>query len=66
MLREPQCFKRRCKHFEDVNQPDGTELTEVNVCKAFPNGIPDKIAYGSNKHLKPIQGQGNEVVYAKG
>ncbi len=66
MLTDPRCLKRGCKHYEDVINTDGTELTEVNVCAAFPKGIPVEIAYGSNKHLKPLKGQGNKVVYEKG
>jgi len=32
-------------------------------CKAFPEGIPDKILIGKNKHRKPLPGQGNDVVF---
>lgn len=65
MLLEPNCFKRGCKNFGDVIQPDGTEETEVNTCVAFPQGIPDEIAYGKNKHLKPLKNQTNTVVFEK-
>lgn len=65
MLAEPRCFKRGCKHYRDIEQPDGTEATEVPVCLAFPLGIPKEIAYGNNKHLKPLKNQGNEIVYEK-
>lgn len=51
MLEEPQCSIRRCVHFIGVAQPDGTELTECVVCVAFPQGIPDEIAYGKNPHV---------------
>ena len=53
MMAESRCWTRRCKHFIGVSQPDGTELTERVVCKAFPDGIPDEIAYGDNLHLSP-------------
>lgn len=56
MLAEPHCFTRLCRHFRGVAQPDGTEMTERVVCKAFPDGIPDEIAYGSNPHTKPFPG----------
>ena len=56
MLLEPKCYTRGCKHFIGVDQPDGTELTEVNVCTAFPNGISDDIAYGDNLHILPAPG----------
>ncbi len=65
MLVEPNCFKRKCKHYLGVIQPDGTEQTETNNCLAFPNGIPVEIAYGNNKHLKPLPNQGNDIVFEK-
>ena len=56
MLKEPKCFERQCKHFEGVVQPDGTEMTEKIVCEAFPDGIPEEIAYGTNPHTEPYVG----------
>ena len=71
MLIEPQCSKRKCslylgtKNFkaekDKKNSADGVR----NVCLAFPNGIPDEIAYGDNKHSKPFKGQEGEFVYTK-
>ena len=58
MLAEPNCRKRNCKHFEGVVTDDGDESTERVVCKAFPNGIPDEIAYGDNRHIAPFKGDG--------
>ena len=63
MLKSPNCYKRKCKHFRGVIQPDGTEITEKVACDAFPEGIPDSIAYGDKKHLKPIKGQKNNIVF---
>lgn len=63
MVVEPNCSKRKCKHFIGVKQLDGTEQSEIVVCKAFPDGIPDEIAYGNNKHTKPLKGQGNDIVF---
>ena len=65
MLAEPKCWTRKCKHYIGVIQPDGTELTETNSCKAFPKGIPAEIAYGSNRHLKPLPDQRNDIVFEK-
>ena len=56
MLQEPKCFTRKCKHYLGVIQPDGTEMTETNYCKAFPESIPNEIAYGDNDHTKPFPG----------
>lgn len=63
-LGEPNCFIRRCKHFIGVKN-DGDETTERNYCEAFPDRIPNEIAHGSNKHLKPLKGQKNDIVYER-
>jgi hypothetical protein len=56
MLVTPKCAERKCRHLRGVWQKDGTELTEVPVCKAFPSGIPRNIAYGDNPHTEPVMG----------
>ena len=63
MLAEPRCFTRQCKNYIGVIQPDGTELTETNSCRAFPEGIPFEIAYGDNLHLKSLPGQANDILF---
>ena len=65
MLEEPKCWKRNCKYYIGVIQSDGTEKTEVNNCEAFPDGIPEEIAYGNNKHLEVLPNQKNDIVYEK-
>ena len=65
MLAVPQCYKRKCKHYLGVIQPDNTEQTEVVYCKAFLKGIPDKIAYGDNLHSKPLKNQDNDIIFEK-
>lgn len=55
-LGPPRCWERGCKHFIGVDQPDGPELSERVVCTAFPNGIPDEIAYGENLDIEPFPG----------
>jgi len=65
MLEEPNCSKRKCKHFLGVHQPDGTEKTESVYCFAFPDKIPNDIAYGKNKHLSPITFQNNGIIYER-
>ena len=64
MMQEPKCFTRNCKHFIGVKN-DGDELSERVACKAFPDGIPDSIAYGTNKHDKPVKGD-HGIRYEKG
>ena len=39
------------------------EPDQYFICKAFPDGIPDKITYGDNLHLEPLKDQGNDIVY---
>ena len=56
MMDTPNCYTRGCVHFIGVSQPDGTEMSERVVCKAFPEGIPAAIAYGKNPHTAPFKG----------
>ncbi len=58
-IAEPACFTRSCKHFVGVAQ-DG----ETVICRAFPEGIPDAIAYGNDQHLTPQDGDG-KIVYER-
>lgn len=51
-------------YFKGVHQSDGTEFTEIISCSAFPNGIPDDIAYGENKHEYPVGGD-NGIQYKR-
>jgi hypothetical protein len=64
MIIEPTCFQRNCKHFLGVKN-DGEETTERVYCKAFPDRIPDGIAYGNNPHSKPLSFQDNNIVYER-
>jgi hypothetical protein len=61
-LRVPNCYLRSCVHFTGVKMHN---KDHVDYCKAFPDGIPDDIAYGDNLHEKPLQDQGNDIVYEK-
>lgn len=65
MIDEPNCSIRHCKHFIGIKSDEGDEPEENErvVCEAFPDGIPDEIAYGENLHLKKLEGQGNDIVY---
>ena len=56
MIQEPRCYTRRCRHFAGVKQSDETEETEKLVCRAFTDGIPEDIAFGTNKHTEPFPG----------
>ncbi len=54
MLEQPNCFTRKCIHF--VGASDDDEPQQKCVCLAFPGGIPEDIAYGTNLHTEPIEG----------
>lgn len=64
MLKTPRCFARECIHYLGVKN-DGTEDTERNYCKAFPDRIPDEIAYGKDLHLTPHVGD-HGIQFEKG
>ena len=53
---EPECSKRRCKHFLGVKWLNEEEGSEVVICAAFPSGIPEEIAYGRNLHFTEVTG----------
>lgn len=55
MMSEPRCSQRGCKYFIGIKN-GGDETTERPVCEAFPDGIPDEIAYGNNPHTQPFPG----------
>jgi len=54
MLAETQCSIRNCKHFGGLTTEE--EVGQSYMCDAFPDGIPDDIAYGDNLHLEPVEG----------
>jgi len=54
VLEEPKCSIRKCKHF--IGAKGYPESEQAVVCKAYPNGIPDEIAFGNDLHLEPRTG----------
>lgn len=52
-MEERQCAS--CKHFIDSNY----------YCMAFPNGIPNKLLKGEQKHNSIIKGQQGNTIYEK-
>jgi len=38
-----------CKHFDNA-------IKDRNVCKAFPEGVPTEIIWGSHGHRSPFKG----------
>jgi len=65
MIEQPKCSIRKCRHFLGVKQDNEEEETERVVCKAFPDRIPEEIAYGENLHSEPLPDQGNDIIYEK-
>lgn len=63
MISEPNCYKRGCKWYIGIYQPDNTEAVEVHHCLAFPEGIPEDIAFGDNKHETVQEGQVGSFIY---
>jgi hypothetical protein len=67
MLAVPECHKRGCIHYAGIlSGEDGSEVGERPVCAAFPDGIPDIIAYGDELHTKHVNGQTGNLVYTDG
>lgn len=65
MLLEPRCFTRGCRHLTGVRDLiAGDETTQVVVCQAFPRGIPERIAYGTDTHEAVWPTQVGSLVYA--
>ena len=62
----PNCFARQCKHFLGFVNPEGDEEDgEIVNCSAFPEGIPDEIAFGSDTHAEKHPDQDNDIVYER-
>ncbi len=65
LIKAPRCFQRHCKHYQGIAPPDGIELTGRPVCKAYPNGIPDEIAYGNDLHHTVRDDQDNDITFKR-
>ena len=65
MIVAAKCFNRKCNHYWGILQDNESEENERHHCAAFSDGIPKEIAYGGNKHLKPIEGQDNDIVFER-
>lgn len=63
MLAEPNCSKRSCIHFLGHDRLNGTDESLVHVCRAYPDGIPDEIAFGDDLHLEAKLGQVGPYVF---
>lgn len=63
MLKPPRCYTRKCIHFIGVNGVDDESQDKV-VCNAFPEGIPDEVAWGENLHLQMLPGD-NGITFEK-
>ena len=59
----PPCFQ--CKNLNRGRYNKNGSFLPLLKCKAFPKGIPYEIAYGKNRHLKPLKNQDNDIVFEK-
>jgi hypothetical protein len=57
------CYKRKCKWYEGVKQPEESELNEFHYCNAYPDGIPIAILSGDDLHSIVKPDQVGEYVY---
>lgn len=64
MVLDCNCFFSECIHYKGIKRLTEQEESEVHFCLAFPDGIPDGIAFENEKHLEPIKNQGNNIVYS--
>ncbi len=62
MIKTPNCYTRACVNYLGIKN-DGDETTERVYCKAFTDTIPTNIAFGRNKHLKPLPKQKNKIIF---
>ena len=60
----PKCYTRKCIHYLGFKN-EGVRLTGKVYCKAFPNKIPDRIAYGEDEHSIKANDQENDIIYEK-
>ena len=65
MIAPSNCYERKCAWYLGISQPDGTEMTERHYCAAFPDGIPEDITDGDNKHTEVQPNQQNTIVYER-
>ena len=63
MLAQSWCSKRGCIHYLGVKQDQESEMGERNICKAYPDGIPDEIAYGEFPHDEVYPGQNGDFIF---
>ena len=50
----PNCFKRKCRHH--IIESDEESFQSRVVCRAFPDGVPEEIAFGDNLLTTPYPG----------
>jgi len=60
------CLERGCKHYQGYQFFPETESVKC-ICPAYPEGIPEDIAYGEEKHLtvRPDQKRTDVFEYQK-
>lgn len=65
MLAAPNCYERNCKWFIGAKQDEDGEVSERVVCQAYPDKIPDRIAYGDDPHDEVQDDQVGSYVFER-
>lgn len=67
MIDEPRCSARGCRHFEGfvVSEDTNEERDERTCCPAYPEGIPERIAFGTERHTTMQPDQTGTLVFEK-
>ena len=70
MIAPGACSERSCKHYKCFSEAEETEEEDSQfgpeVCRAYPDGIPERILDGTEFHLIVQPDQEGTLVYEEG
>ena len=70
MIAPGACCERSCKHYKYFSEAEETEEEDSQfgpeVCRAYPDGIPDRIVSGEDLHATVQPDQDGMLVYEQG
>lgn len=70
MIAPGACYDRGCKHYRFFSYGEETEVEDSQfgpeVCRAYPDGIPDRIVDGEDLHATVQPDQDGTLVYEQG
>ena len=64
-LELPNCRARGCAHWIGIRKKGEDEATERPCCAAYPEGIPEEIAYGHDQHMTLRGDETKDLVFEK-